>query len=74
MKIISSSWWWYHLLRATNVWLVVSDSNLSFIEGTSIFPVEIKRDNNAIDVLSNGIKLLDDNWDKLDLSVGEDWT
>lgn len=64
---------WYHLLRATKVWLVVSDSNLSFIEGTS-FPVEIKRDNNAIDVLSNGIKLLDDNWDNLDLEVGEEWS
>ena len=64
---------WYHRLRATNVWLVVSDSNLSFIEGTS-FPVEIKRDNNVIDVLSNGIKLLDDNWDNLDLEIGEDWT
>jgi len=63
---------WYHRLRATNVWLVVSDSNLSFIEGTS-FPVEIKRDNNVIDVLSNGIKLLDDNWDNLDLEIGEEW-
>lgn len=64
---------WYYLMNAHHVWLVVSDSNLSFIEGTS-FPEEIERNEQIIDILYNGIKLLDDNWDNLDLSVGEEWT
>ena len=64
---------WYHRLRATKVWLVVADSSQPFNEGT-LFPVEIKRDNNVIDILSNGIRLLDENWDTLDLEVGEEWT
>ena len=63
---------WYHRLRATKVWLVVSDSSKEFSDGV-LFPVEIKRDNNVIDILSNGIRLLDENWDELDLTVGEDW-
>ena len=64
---------WYHRLRATKVWLVVADSSKEFEDGV-LFPIEIKRDNNVIDILSNGIKLLDQNWDTLDLEVGEEWT
>lgn len=64
---------WYFMLGAVNVWLAVSDSNYSFIEGTT-FPVEIKRDERIIDILRNGIKLLDQNWDNLDLEVGEEWS
>lgn len=64
---------WYHRLRATTVWLVVCDSRETFENGVQM-PIEIKRDNNVIDILSNGIKLLDDNWDNLDLEVGEEWT
>ena len=64
---------WYHRLRATSVWLVVCDSSKEFSEGV-LLPVEIKRDNNVIDILSNGIKLLDENWDDLDLEVGEEWS
>ena len=63
---------WYHRLRATKVWLVVCDSSKEFSDGV-LFPVEIKRDNNVIDILSNGIKLLDENWDELDLEIGEEW-
>ena len=64
---------WYHRLRATKVWLVVADSSKEFEDGV-LFPVEIKRDNNVIDILSNGIKLLDQNWETLDLEVGEEWS
>ena len=64
---------WYFMLGAVNVWLAVSDSNYSFIEGTT-FPVEIKRDERIIDILRNGIKLLDQNWDTLDLEVGDEWS
>ena len=64
---------WYHRLRATKVWLVVCDSSKEFSDGV-LFPVEIKRDNNVIDILSNGIKLLDENWDELDLEIGEEWS
>ena len=64
---------WYHRLRATKVWLVVCDSSQPFNEG-AFFPVEIERDNNVIDILSNGIRLLDQNWETLDLEVGEEWT
>ena len=60
---------WYHRLRATSVLLVVCDSSKEFSDGV-LLPVEIKRDNNVIDILSNGIKLLDDNWNDIDLSVG----
>ena len=63
---------WYHRLRATKVWLVVCDSSKEFSDGV-LLPVEIKRDNNVIDILSNGIKLLDESWDDLDLAVGDDW-
>lgn len=64
---------WYHRLRAVKVWLVVADSSQPFNEGT-LFPIEIKRDNNVIDILSNGIRLLDENWETLDFEVGEEWT
>ena len=64
---------WYFMLGAVNVWLAVSDSNYSFIEGTT-FPVEIKRDGRIIDILLHGIRLLDQNWDNLDLEVGEEWS
>ena len=63
---------WYFMLGAVNVWLAVSDSNYSFIEGTT-FPVEIKRDGRIIDILLHGIRLLDQNWETLDLEVGEEW-
>ena len=64
---------WYHLLGAKNVWLVICDSSLSFEDGTYIYPKFIERDGHIIEIIKNGIKLLDDNWNNLDLEVGEDW-
>lgn len=65
---------WYHLLGAKNVWLVICDSSLSFEDGTYIYPKFIERDGHIIEIIKNGIKLLDDNWNNLDLEVGEEWS
>jgi len=64
---------WYYLMNAHHVWLVVCDSSQTFEEGT-LFPEEIERNEQVIDILYNGIKLLDKNWNDLNLEVGEDWT
>ena len=64
---------WYYMLEAWKVWLVVCDSNQSFADGTRM-PELIERNESIIEILRNGIKLLDDNWDDLNLEVGEDWT
>lgn len=64
---------WQHLIFAQNVFLIVCDSNLPFNEGCT-YPLSIYRDERIIDILRNGIKLLDQNWDNLDLEVGEEWS
>ena len=64
---------WYYMLGARKVWLVVADSTKEFSEGVEV-PVEIIRDDRMIAMLENGIRLLDENWDSLDLEVGEDWS
>lgn len=64
---------WQHLIGAKKLWLVICDSSQSFEEGT-LFPKEIERNDKVIEILINGIELLDDNWNDLDLSVGDDWT
>ena len=64
---------WQHLIGAKKLYLVVCDSSKSFEDGT-LFPELIERNEQVIEILRNGIKLLDDNWDNLDLNVGEDWT
>lgn len=64
---------WQHLIGAKKLWLVVCDSSKPFEDGT-LFPELIERNEQVIEILRNGIKLLDDNWDNIDLNVGEDWT
>ena len=63
---------WQHLIGAKTLWLVVCDSRVTFEKGT-LFPEEVERNEQVIEILRNGIKLLDENWDDLDLEVGEDW-
>ena len=63
---------WQHLIGVKKLWLVVCDSTKSFEEGTA-FPEIIERNEKVIKILRNGIRLLDENWDELDLTVGEDW-
>ena len=70
---------WYHMLGANVVMLIVGDSNdydlmkdeRSDENVTSKF---VERDEDFIEILRAGIKLLDDNWDDLDLDIQEDWT
>lgn len=64
---------WQHLIRAKKLWLVVADSSQPFEIGVKM-PELIERNEQVIEILRNGIKLLDDNWDNIDLNVGEDWT
>ena len=63
---------WQHLIGVKKLWLVVCDSSQPFDSGVKM-PELIERNEQAIEILRNGIKLLDENWDNLDLEVGEDW-
>ena len=53
---------WYHMLGVRNVWLVVCDSEKTFELGTR-FPVRIERDQQHIDTMLHGIKLIDEAWE-----------
>lgn len=64
---------WQHMIGAKKLWLVVADSSQPFGRGVKM-PELIERNEQVIEILRNGIKLLDENWDNLDLNVGEDWT
>lgn len=64
---------WQHLIGARMHWFVVCDSSQPFENGTKM-PELIERNEQVIEILRNGIKLLDENWDNLDLEVGEDWS
>ena len=62
---------WQHMISGLPVYIVISDSSLPFENCSE--PIEVKRNEKIIEILLNGIKLLDDNWDTLDLEVGEEW-
>ena len=62
---------WQHMISGLPVYVVISDSSLPFKNCSE--PIEVKRNEKIIEILLNGIKLLDDNWDTLDLEVGEEW-
>ena len=62
---------WQHMISGMNVYLIVSDSEYDFENHFDAIP--IKRDERAIEILQNGIKLIDENWETLDLNVGEEW-
>src|SRR5574344_1840907 len=64
---------WQHLIGAKKLWLVVADSSQPFGRGVRV-PELIERNEQVIEILRNGIKLLDENWDELDLEVGEEWS
>ena len=63
---------WQNLISGMKVYLIVSDSALDFEfhKDAELIP----RDEKVIEILLNGIKLIDDNWDNLDLEVGEEWS
>jgi hypothetical protein len=64
---------WQHLIGAKKLWLVVADSSQPFETGVKM-PELIERNEQVIEILRNGIKLLDKNWNDINLEVGEDWT
>lgn len=64
---------WYFMLGCSGVGLVVCDSKAENFDYGMQAPVEVKPNENYIDTLKHGIKLLDDNWDNLDLKIGDEW-
>ena len=71
LSIYQAQLQWQHMISAMPVYVVISDSSLPFEKCSE--PIEVKRNEKVIEILRNGIKLIDDNWDTLDLEVGEEW-
>jgi len=63
---------WQAMISGMKVCLVVCDSAKRFEDYNE--PIEIVRDENVISILKNGIRLIDENWETLDLNVGEEWS
>lgn len=64
---------WYFMLGCNKVGLIVCDSKFDDFDDGMQEPVVVKPNENYIDTLKHGIKLLDDNWDALDLKIGDEW-
>jgi hypothetical protein len=64
---------WYFMLGGKRVGLIVCDSKFDNFEDGLQDPIDIKPNQNYIETLKHGIKLLDDNWDNLDLKIGDEW-
>jgi len=64
---------WYYIIGCNRVGLIVCDSKVDNFEDGLQKPIEVKPNENYIDTLKHGIKLLDDNWDNLDLKIGDEW-
>jgi hypothetical protein len=64
---------WYYMLGCKRVGLIVCDSKFDNFEDGLQDPVEVKPNENYIKTLLHGIKLLDDNWNNLDLKIGDEW-
>jgi len=64
---------WYYIIGCNRVGLIVCDSKVDNFEDGLQKPIEVKPNENYIDTLKHGIKLLDDNWNDLDLKIGDEW-
>lgn len=64
---------WYYMLGCRRVGLIVCDSKYDYFDEGLYSPVDIDPNENYIETLKHGIKLLDDNWDNLDLKIGDEW-
>ena len=64
---------WYFMLGCKRVGLIVCDSKEEYFDDGMQAPVDIEPNENYINTLKHGIKLLDDNWDDLDLKIGDEW-
>lgn len=65
---------WYYMLGVKKVWLVVCDSRAESFEAGVKMPVLVERDDIVIDIIREGISILDKNWKDLDLTLHDDWT
>jgi hypothetical protein len=64
---------WYFMLGCKRVGLIVCDSKFDNFEDGLEDPVGVGKNKHYIEVLRHGIKLLDDNWDNLNLKIGDEW-
>ena len=64
---------WYFMIGCKMVGLIVCDSKFDNFDDGVQEPADIKHNENYIDTLKHGIKLLDDNWNALDLKIGDEW-
>ena len=64
---------WYYMLGCSGVGLIVCDSKAENFDDGLQDPIYIEPNENYIETLRHGIKLLDDNWDDLDLKIGDEW-
>lgn len=64
---------WYYMIGCKRVGLIVCDSKFDDFEEGLDDPMGVKPNENYIETLLHGIKLLDDNWDNLDLKIGDEW-
>lgn len=64
---------WYYMLGCKRVGLIVCDSKFDDFNDGLQEPVEVENNENYIETLRHGIKLLDDNWNDLDLKIGDEW-
>lgn len=64
---------WYYMIGCNRVGLIVCNSKFDDFNDGLEDPIEVEQNQNYIDTLKHGIKLLDDNWDALDLKIGDEW-
>lgn len=64
---------WYFMLGCSMVGLIVCDSKVDNFGDGLQEPAEVEKSKHYIEVLRHGIKLLDDNWNTLDLKIGDEW-
>ena len=66
---------WYYMLGAYNVSIVIGDSSKGWgFDEMLISTHDVEREEQIIKTLLHGIKLLDSNWDNLNLELPEEWT
>ena len=66
---------WYYMLGAYTISIVIGDSSKGWNFGEMpILTHDIGRDEQFIKTLLHGVRLLDDNWDNLNLELPEEWT
>lgn len=64
---------WYYMLGCREIWLIVCDSKEEYFDDGMQAPAGVNPNENYIETLRHGIKLLDDNWNDLDLKIGDEW-